>query len=139
MFQNLSSGLPWLHILVATVGYFLLGAVWYSALFQKPWIAGHKINMDHPDAKKGVGVIMTVSFVLQFLICTGIAVVLKTVPPATVGEAIGTAAFVGIFFSFLTTSVSYMYLQKPLSVHFIDGLYNVVGMMIAAAILTLWK
>ena len=139
MFQNLTSGLPWLHILVATVGYFLLGAIWYSALFQKPWIKGHKINMDHPDAKKGVGAIMTISFVLQFLICTGLAVVLKVTSPASVGDAIETAAFVGIFFSFLTTSVSYMYLQKPFIVHVIDGLYNVVGMMIAAAILTAWK
>ncbi|MDB5232688.1 MAG: hypothetical protein JWN76_3493 [Chitinophagaceae bacterium] len=139
MFQNLTSGLPWLHILVATIGYFVLGAIWYSFLFQKPWIRGHKIDMNNPEAKKGVAGVMVISFVLQFLICTGIAVVLKAVPPAGIGDAVETAAFVGFFFAFLTTSVSYMYLQKPFVIHLIDGLYNVVGMMIAAAILTAWK
>ena len=32
------SYINWLHVLVAAIAYFALGAIWYSFLFQKPWV-----------------------------------------------------------------------------------------------------
>ena len=49
----------WIATLVGAIGYFALGALWYSFLFQKKWMAYTGITMSNdPDAKKGVGAIM---------------------------------------------------------------------------------
>ena len=77
LFMNteLLSNLNWLHVLVATAAYFMLGAVWYSFLFQKKWIEYQGIDMTNPDGKKGVGAIMALSFLGFFVICAGLAVI----------------------------------------------------------------
>ena len=68
MDTTILSDLPWLQILVATIAYFAMGAIWYSFLFQKKWIKYQNIDMNNPDAKKGTGAIMAFSFVwLLFL------------------------------------------------------------------------
>jgi hypothetical protein len=41
-------------------------------------------------------------------------------------------------FSWMTICISYFYTKKPWSVHFIDGIFHVVGQIIAAIILCLW-
>lgn len=134
------SNLNWLHILVATIAYFLIGAIWYSFLFQKQWISFHKIDTNNPDAKKGVGMIMVVGFVWTFIICTGLAILIfKTPMFGGAISAIKLALTTGVCFSALTISMTYFYLKKPFALHLIDGLYHVVGQIVAALILVLWK
>lgn len=134
------SNLNWLHILVATVAYFILGAIWYSFLFQKQWIQFHKIDTSNPDAKKGAGMIMLLGFIWTFIICTGLAIlILKTTLFGGITSAIKLGLTTGVCFSALTISMTYLYLKKPFGLHLIDGLYHVVGQIIAAIILVLWK
>ena len=64
MFQETLTNLPWLHVLVAAIAYFALGAIWYGPLFSKAWIRGHRINTSDPDMKKGVAGIMIFSFLI---------------------------------------------------------------------------
>jgi hypothetical protein len=139
MFQELLSNLPWLHILVATIAYFALGAMWYGPLFSKAWVRGHQINMSDPNAKKGVAGIMIAGFIITFLICTALSIVLSLASVTDGEHAIKWALFLGFGFVVTTTSMTYLYLKKPMSIHLIDGLYHVVGMAIAALILALWK
>jgi len=134
------SNLNWLHVLVATIAYFILGAIWYSFLFQKPWIRYQNIDTSNPEAKKGVGMIMFLGFVWTFIICTGLAIlVFKTPLLGGVLSAVKLGLTTGVCFSALTISMTYLYLKKPFALHLIDGLYHVVGQIIAALILVLWK
>lgn len=134
------SNLNWLHVLVATVAYFIIGAIWYSFLFQKQWIRFHQIDTGNPDAKKGAGMIMVVGFIWTFIICTGLAILaFKTEMPGGAMSAIKLGLTTGICFSALTISMTYLYLKKPVGLHLIDGLYHVVGQVVAALILILWK
>jgi hypothetical protein len=134
------SNLNWMHILVATIAYFILGAIWYSFLFQKQWIRFHKIDTSNPDAKKGAGMIMLIGFVWTFIICTGLAILIsKTTLFGGITSAIKLGLTTGVCFSALTISMTYLYLKKPFGLHLIDGLYHVVGQIIAAIILVLWK
>ena len=70
------SYINWLHVLVAAIAYFALGAIWYSFLFQKPWVRYHNVDMNNPEAKKGVAAIMFMSFILMFLITVGLAIII---------------------------------------------------------------
>ena len=44
----------------------------------------------------------------------------------------------GACFSATAISVSYLYVKKPWGLQVIDGLYQIIGQMIAAAILCSW-
>jgi hypothetical protein len=139
MFSNLLSNLPWLHVLVAAVAYFMLGALWYGPLFSKPWIRGHNINISDPDAKKGVGVIMVMGFIITVIICIAIQIVLNVAMARGIEQGVKWGLLLGLGFAATTTSMSYMYLKKPLSLHLIDGLYHVIGMAVAGVILAAWR
>ena len=139
MFQETLSNLPLLHVLVAAVAYFALGAIWYGPLFSKAWIRGHGINTSDPDMKKGVAGIMTFSFLILILICTALAIVLEVGQVHGAVQAIKWGLFLGFGFAVTTTSMTYVYLKKPISTHLIDGLYHVIGLTIASLILVLWK
>lgn len=134
------SSVNWLHVLVAAIAYFILGAIWYSALFQKAWVRHHNIDMNNPDAKKGAGGVMAVSFVLFFLVTLGLELLIRRIDPVggwRSGVKIG--AFTGFFFSALSISITYLYLQKHKVLHAIEGLYHIVGQIIAAVILCVWR
>ena len=134
------SNLNWLHVLVATIAYLIIGAIWYSFLFQKSWIRHHKIDTNDPEAKKGAGMIMALGFIWTFIICTGLAILIfKTTMLGGAMSAIKLGLTTGVCFSALTISMTYLYLKKPFALHLIDGLYHVVGQIVAALILILWK
>lgn len=138
MFQQILTNLPWLQVLVAAVAYFALGAIWYGPLFSKPWIRGHQVNVNAPDAKKGVAGIMIGSFFILVVICIGLVVIREIASVHGIMQGVKWGAFLGVCFGMTTTSMSYVYLKKPLSIHLIDGLYHVAGMIIAMIILTAW-
>ena len=138
--MNTISNLNWLHILVASLAYFGLGAIWYSFLFQKPWIRHHKIDTNDPEGKKGVGLIMFLSFVWTIIIVTGLAILINRMAINDgISSAIKLGLTTGICFSALAISMTYLYLQKPLGLHFIDGGYHVAGQILAAIVLVLWQ
>jgi hypothetical protein len=139
MNAEMFSNLPWLHILVAAIAYFVLGAIWYSFLFKNKWIEYQKIDMNDPNGKKGVGIIMLMSFIWFFIITVGLAILLSRLQlngGAISGIKLGLTT--GICFSMAAISITYLYVKKHPGLHFIDGLFHVVGQIIAAVILCVW-
>lgn len=139
MFEHALNNIPWLQVIVAAVAYFALGAIWYGPVFSKAWIRGHRINMNDPDIKKGVAGVMITSFFIVLIICICLAIVKEVASVSDWQHAVKWGAFLGFGFAFTSTSMSYLYLKKPLSIHLIDGLYHVVGMVIAMTIMTVWQ
>ena len=135
MFSNLN----WLHILVAALAYFALGSIWYSALFGKKWVSFQKIDMNDPNAKKGVAAIMFGSFVWMFITTLGLAILVYRLNLQEVSSGIKWGLLTGICFSAAAISVSYLYVKKPAGLHLIDCLYHIVGQIIAAVILCAWQ
>jgi hypothetical protein len=138
MNTTIFSNLNWLHILVAAIAYFALGSIWYSALFGKRWVAYHKIDMNAPDAKKGVATIMFGSFVWMFITSVGLAIIVNRMNLTTAMSGVKWGLLTGICFSSAAISISYLYVKKPAGLHFIDCLYHIVGQIIAAVILSAW-
>jgi Protein of unknown function (DUF1761) len=139
MDTSIFSNLNWLHILVAAIAYFALGSVWYSALFGKRWVAYQNINMNDPNAKKGVAAIMIGSFVWMFITSIGLAVLVSRLNLMGAMSGVKLGLLTGICFSSAAISVSYLYVKKPTGLHFIDCLYHIIGQVIAAVILCVWR
>ena len=129
----------WIAVLCGALAYFILGALWYSKLlFADKWIAYTKVDTSNPDAKKGMGMLMLMSFIWMFITSTGIAI-LRThihVEGWVVGVKIG--AVTGLCMGCAAISISYLYEKRPLGLYFINGGYTLLGNIISSVIICGW-
>lgn len=133
------SEINWLALLVGAIAYWLLGAIWYSFLFQKQWITYHKIDVSDPNMKGGIAAIMLTSLVLMFVASLGLGILAERMELTGWMSGAKLGAFTGLFFSATAISITYLYLKRPMGLHLIDGLYHVVGQMLAGIIICLWQ
>ena len=138
---NLFDYLNWPAILVAALAYFALGSLWYSKiLFAKRWIADLKLDINNPEAKKGMGLMFGGSFVLMFVQSLAIAILAERIGIRGEGWMSGLklGAVTGGCFAATAVGVNYLYEKKPLSLFLINGGYAVMGNIIAAIIICSW-
>lgn len=138
MGTEIFSHINWPAVLVAGVAYFLLGAIWYSFIFKNAWIKLSGVNVDDPNAKKGVAMVMVSSLFLMIICSLGLAMFLSKVAEPTWMSGIKVGLVAGICFSATGISISYLYEKKPFGLHLINGGYNVAGCVLAGVILSVW-
>ena len=139
--SNLFDYLNWVAILVAALAYFGLGALWYSpVLFVKKWIAYSNLDVNNPDAKKGMGMMFGGSLLLQFIQCLAIAIIAERIGIRGDGWMSGLklGALTGCCLCAAPVCVNYLYEKKPLGLLLINGGYAVVGNIIAGIIICSW-
>ena len=132
--------LNWIAILCGALGYFALGALWYSKLlFANKWIELTKVDVSDPNAKKGMGLLMFMSFIWMFITSFGIAVLRERVGDISGwmgGVKLG--AVTGLCFGISAISISYLYEKRPAGLYWINGGYTLLGNIIAAVIVCSW-
>ena len=129
----------WIAVLVGTLGYFFLGAIWYSFLFKKKWIAYNKIVIDDPNAKKGVGAIMFASFIMMFVTSVALAFLAYRIGMWGWVSGVKLGLLTGVCFACTSMAINMLYEMKPLGLFFINGSYQVLGNIIAAIIIVCWR
>jgi hypothetical protein len=131
----------WLAVLVAAVAYFMLGALWYSkALFGTKWAQLLKIDTSNPDLRKGMGGMMVSTFVLVLIVCFGLeTLIVKVNFGQELSYGIKLGLLTGLAFATTAVSINYVYERKPTNLYLITNGYHVVGHVIAATILVLWR
>jgi hypothetical protein len=140
MNTEIFSQIHWLAVLVAGIAYFMLGGLWYSkVLFGTKWASLQKIDMTSPEAKKGVGAMMIYSLLLMIITSIGLAllVVKMDITVASAGAKLGLVT--GLLFAVTSVSITFLYEKKPLALHAITGAYLLLGNVIAAVILAVWR
>lgn len=121
-------------VLVAGAAYFLTGAVWYG-VFAEPWMAGIGKTRDQLQSRP---IDYVVSLICEIGVAYGVAVGLNAFAATGVAEAIFVAATLWFAFSLLPAIVHYAYEERRLSLLFINKGYDLVGMVVAATILSVW-
>lgn len=125
-------------VIVASVAYFALGAIWYSnVLFARPWMAAQGITPEAID-RSGMGVSMLATFLLELLAVVVLAVVLETMGIG--GWARGTFAgfVIGVGIGAVPMAVSAAYETRPLALLWVNAGYHVVALTLAGFILGIW-
>jgi hypothetical protein len=138
MLTEILSGLNWLHVLVAAIAYFGLGAIWYSFMFKDQWIKLSGVKMDDPNAKKGVAGVMLTSLVLMLIQTIGIAVLEHQFMTTGLMSGLKMGIFVGVVFTSTAIAINYLYNMKPTMLYVIDCGYQILGCAIAGAIMAAW-
>jgi len=129
----------WLAVLVAAVLYFMLGALWYSkALFGNTWIKATGIDMNKPDAQKGMGGVMAFTFILVVITCIGLGILVHRLVLESLMSGIKLGLLTGICFTSVGICINHLYQSKPKILWLIDGGYHIIGSIIAAIVLCMW-
>ena len=139
MDTSIFSNINWLAVLVAGLAYFVLGALWYSkALFANSWIKLSGVNVNDPNAKKGMAQTMISSLVLMIVASVGLALFISKVGTYSLMTGAKVGLIAGICFSATGISISYLYEKRPFGLHLINGAYNTVGCILAGIIISVW-
>lgn len=138
--QDLFSYINWIAVFIGALGYFMLGAIWYSKmLFAKKWLEYVKIDINDVNAKKGMGAIMSGSFLLMFLTSAGMAVIASRLELEGWCDGLVLGLITGICFGSTAISISYLYEKRPLGLHLINGFYTLLGNIIAGIVICMWR
>ena len=138
MHTEIFNNINWLAVLVAGIAYFLLGAIWYSVLFGKKWKSYNASLADAADAKKGAAGIMIFSLLLMIVCALGLAIIAKRCGIFGWSGGLKLGLLTGICFAATAVHISYVYEKRPLGLHLINGLYNILGNVVAALVVCLW-
>lgn len=132
--------LNWLAVIVATIAFFALGAIWYApAVFGDAWMRSSGFQM--PEGEKPGASFYIGPFITCLIATIAIGMLAAATGSDTVGEGIvlGVVAGFGIAASALFVT-GYFDPQKPepmVWVAIVSG-YQLVGLTLAAVILSLW-
>ena len=124
-------------ILVITVIYFILGALWYSPLlFGKIWAKAMNYNIDELEMKpiNFIGAAIA-AFVATFFL----ALLLEIIGTYNIFIGILVALIIGIGFVLTIGIYDVLYENKNIKVYLIDAGYHIVALIIAGLILGLWQ
>ena len=125
----------WLAVLIAALGSFLLGGLWYSpALFGKAW--QREIGLTDEQLKQGnMARIFGLSFVLALLAAWNFANFLGPRPSLALG--LGAGASAGLLWVAGSFGINYLFERKSLKLFLINGGYHTLQFAIIGLVLAL--
>jgi uncharacterized protein DUF1761 len=127
----------WLAIICAAVAYWILGAIWYMALFGKTWAAAieqHGVKLQ----QSGMAMKMIGNFIGNLVAAVIMARLIGRIGTADLVHGLRLGAGVGVGFSATALGIQYLWESKPIKVWLIDASYHVLGCALLGAILAVW-
>jgi uncharacterized protein DUF1761 len=127
-----------LAIWIASVVFFVLGAIWY-AVMQAPWLAGIGKSMDEiANAHASSPLPYVVGFGAILVMCYTLAWLMHRLEAGTLVAGLRVGAIVAIGFIAATLALNYGFEARSVTLWFINSAYVVVGLALAGAIIGGW-
>jgi hypothetical protein len=119
----------------------LVGGIWYGPLFGKSWIAlmGFTPEKLAELRQKGMAIAYTGQFLGALLMVHVLAYMLAALAVGTVVQGFIVAFWLWLGFVVTVQLGSVLWEGKPVKLLFINATQNLATMLIASAILVLWK
>ncbi len=132
------ANLNWISVLLAFSAYFVLGALWFTVFFSKPY----KISLGRANETLQNKPIFIVGPALCSLVITiASAILIYALPVSSFNDAFKFALLVGIGYLFANTVNIAINpnIPRPILYGIISGSYHVVGILIVSVILIAMK
>lgn len=122
----------WLAVFAAAASSFVLGGVWYGAVFGDAWLKAAGLTTEQAMAGNKA-MIFGGSFVLALISAATFAIFLGPDLDATTGALYGLTA--GLCWVAASYGISYLFEMRPLSLWLINGGYHTLQFTLIGAIL----
>ena len=133
------SGARHVSVWIASIVFFVLGAIWYSVM-AAPWIAGiGKTSEQITREQAGSPLPFVVGFVAILVMCYTLAWLMQRLQAATLGGGLRLGAIVAAGFIAATLALNYGFEARSITLWLINSAYVVVGLALAGAIIGGWK
>lgn len=130
----------YLAVLGAAVAHFLLGWAWYGPLFGKSWMAMMGITPESMKSMKTSAITAMIGgFVASFATMYVLANLIEVIGAMDAVQAMLLAFWVWLGFYATTLAGAVLWENKPVKLYILNASYYLVGLTIAAVILTLWQ
>ena len=127
----------WIAVICAAAVYWIIGAIWYMALFGKVWAAGiqqHGVKLQ----PSGMGPKMIGNFLCNLVAAAIMARLIARTGITELGYGLKLGAGVGLGFSATALTIQYLWESKPFKVWLVDASYHFVGCIALGGILAVW-
>ncbi len=134
---EVAAGLNWFGVLVATVAYYLLGALWFTPLLGRAWDAA--VGFQRPRGYRFPALYYVMPLLSSAVASLATAVLRTVLGVESVGEAVALGAVVGLGYA-VTVSFNNAVnpsTPRPLLYGAVTGGYHLVGLILVAVILVL--
>jgi len=128
-----------LAVWIASIVFFVLGAIWYS-LMAAPWVAAIGKTMEQLTREHGASPLpYVVAFVAILVMCYTLAWLMHRLHAATLFDGLRLGAIVAIGFIAATLALNYGFEARSVTLWLINSVYLVVGLALSGAIIGGWK
>ena len=119
--------IDWLAVVLGALAFFVVGAVWYTALFGKAWQKATGLTDEQLKTGANMPLIFGLAFLAELVVATTLAHQFSFGEPSARGKmmiALGYAG--GLMIPAL--AINYLFLRKSLTLFLIDAGHLLVGM-----------
>jgi len=121
--------------LVAALAGFVIGGLWYGAMFQKPWMRHSGMSFERGRQQNKL-LVFGGAYVLNAIAAAGLSMLMAD----GAGWALGlhTGLYSGLFFVAPALAVIYLFESRPFGLWTINAGYQVVNFAAMGAIVAAW-
>jgi hypothetical protein len=126
----------WLAVVLGTVAFFIVGAIWYSLLFGKMW--QREVGLSNEQLKSGANMplIFGLCFLLEFIVVLTLGHLFAFLQPNPHQKMMLAVGF-GLAIMSPAVGINYLYQRKSLKLFLIDAGHFVVGMAVVGLVFVL--
>jgi hypothetical protein len=133
------SGARHVAVWIASIVFFVLGAIWYSVM-AAPWMAAIGKTMDELTREQGASPLpYIVGFTAILVMCYTLAWLMHRLQAATLAAGLRLGAIIAIGFIAATLALNYGFEARSVTLWLINSVYVIVGLALAGAIIGGWK
>lgn len=121
----------WLAVIVAALASFVIGGIWYGALFAKKW--QKLVGLSDEEAGKDKLRVFGLSFVTSLVMALTLAFFIGSSADATFGTLAGFA--VGFGWVAMAFGMNYLFEHRSFALYVINAGYNVVALTVMGFII----
>lgn len=131
--------MTYLEPILGGLAAWVLGAVWYTALFGKAWQA--ETGVTDEQAKQGIAITHGLSFVMMVIMSFAVNMIINYHEPADQTFLHGGfhGIMAGLFYAAPVLAINYRYQKKSLKLYLIDALYVVLFLGLSGGVMAALK
>ena len=126
------SEISWLGVVLAGIAFFGVGAMWYGALFARPWMRLSGVTEEQARSSNLVLIFGTTA-VLGLVAAVGLAAIIG--PDSSAGEGLGIGAAVGLVLVAPVLGIQSLYDRKKVALWALNAGYNLAGFTVMGLVI----